>query len=168
VRLPPRSRFAVADNRVDNMELISSLLPSSLIGNLISLMSSSFGILKMLQSYLSPLFSRIATQPDLASIAVLVVVLFVSFKILGMAYRAVMFWVTLVFQLALWGGMAVLGLWVYNRGVDGFFEDVKGLMEHWGGELERYGGEYQRAKGMKEQQMRFAQKQGERKRNGWR
>ena len=44
-----------------------------------------------------------------------------------MMYRAVIFWVNLALRLVFWGGILVVGFWVYNRGPEGFVEDVQGL-----------------------------------------
>ena len=45
----------------------------------------------------------------------------------------------------------MLGLWVYNRGVDGFVSDVEELGMYWWGEYERFSGE---AKGWQREQER--------------
>lgn len=64
--------------------------------------------------------------------------LFVSLKILDMAYRAVLFWVKLVVRLVVWGSLAAMALWIWNRGADGFVEDIQDLMGYWMGEYERF------------------------------
>jgi hypothetical protein len=97
------------------------------------------------------------TQPDLTSILVLVVLLFASFKILDMAYRAVMFWVNLVLKLAFWGGLATMGFWVWHRGVDGFTEDVQNLIEFWAGSYQKYSGEVKKFQKQKEREMKMKQ-----------
>lgn len=114
-----------------------------------------------------PLFTRVLDKPDVASILVVVAALFISFKILDMMYRAVLFWVNLVFRLILWGGIAVIGLWIYNRGPDGFVNDVQDLVHTWAGEYEKYSSEVKRFQQDQEAQIRLqAKKQGGRK--GWR
>lgn len=83
-----------------------------------------------------------------------------------MMYRAVLFWVKLAYQIAIWGGIAILGFWLYNRGVDGFVEDVSGLAEYWTGEYHKYKGEVNRFQKAQEQQVRMkARQKGGR---GWR
>ncbi|KGO66072.1 Nuclear pore assembly and biogenesis protein, APQ12 [Penicillium italicum] len=77
----------------------------------------------VLQPYLvEPLSSFLASYssstPDLLSIVLLGLILIVSFKILGYAYRVVMFWVTLAFRLAFWGSILGLGWYVYSVGIE--------------------------------------------------
>ncbi|KAF2869885.1 nuclear pore assembly and biogenesis-domain-containing protein [Massariosphaeria phaeospora] len=139
----------------DYIHLLPRFLPPTLLSPLLTFLTTSFGVFKALQTHLSPLLARLATQPDVASILVLVTVLFVSFKILGMAYRAVMFWVKLAVRLALWGGIALVGLWVWSRGVEGFVDDVQGLAAFWMGEYERFGGEVKAWQREKEGQIRM-------------
>jgi hypothetical protein len=146
--------------------MASTILPPSLLSPLITTVTTLFGVLKTAQTHLSPLILRLTTQPDIASILVLIAVLFVSFKILGMAYRAIMFWVYLVFRLAFWIAIGLTGYWVYTRGVDGFVEDVTGLAEYWSGEYEKYSGEVKRYKGMQEGRLR-AQTRTPKGKSGW-
>ena len=40
-----------------------------------------------------------------------------------------MFWVNLGMTVGLWLGMAVLGVWVYSRGVEGVVGDARGLWD---------------------------------------
>jgi hypothetical protein len=82
-----------------------------------------------------------------------------------MMYRAVMFWVNMVIRLVFWGSILVLGMWVYNRGVDGFVEDVSGLMEYWGGEYEKYSGEVKRYQEVEKGQIKM---KAEQRKRGWR
>lgn len=82
-----------------------------------------------------------------------------------MMYRAVLFWVNMVIRLVLWGGLLILGFWIWSRGVDGFMDDVGGLFEHWTGEYEKYGGEIKKFQQQQEGQIRMKTEQ---KRRGWR
>ncbi|KAF2656649.1 hypothetical protein K491DRAFT_703938 [Lophiostoma macrostomum CBS 122681] len=141
----------------DYLPLLNNLLPPSLLSTLISLTTTTFGVFKTIQTNLTPLLQRLTTQPDLTSILVLVIILFASFKILDMAYRAVMFWINLVFKLVFWGGLTVLGYWVWHRGVDGFMEDVQGLVEHWTGSYEKYSGEVKKFQRQKERELKMKQ-----------
>lgn len=162
-----RPRLLSINIASDYANVLPRFLPPSLLNPLLTVLTTSFGILKTLQTHLSPLLLRLTTQPDIASLALLLIILFVSFKILDMAYRAVVFWISLVFKLVMWGGIIVLGFWVYNRGVDGFAEDVRELVEFWSGEYERYEGEVKRFKGMKEEQIRVRQGGKGSGRRGW-
>ncbi|PSN72757.1 hypothetical protein BS50DRAFT_628888 [Corynespora cassiicola Philippines] len=149
--------------------LLHNLLPPTLVSPLLTFLTTTFGLLKTAQTHLTPLLTRLTTQPDLASILALLAILFLSLKILDMAYRAVMFWVALTLRVVLWGGAAVVAWWVYTRGVEGFVEDLGALVEFWGGEVERYKGEVGRWKEVEERRIRMqAQQQQQQKRKGWR
>lgn len=151
----------------DYVTLLPRLLPPSIASPLLTLVTTAFGISRTLQTHLTPLFTRLITQPDAASILVVVAALFISFKILDMMYRAVLFWVNMVFRLVLWGGIGLIGLWVYNRGVDGFVQDVQELATKWAGEYEKYSGEVKQYQQAQEAQIRMQAKQQGGKR-GWR
>ncbi|KAF2131609.1 hypothetical protein P153DRAFT_199625 [Dothidotthia symphoricarpi CBS 119687] len=139
----------------DYITLLPTVLPASLASPILKFVTTSFGITQTLQSHLAPFLTRVITQPDVASIFALLVVFFISMKILDMMYRAVIFWVRMVFRLALLGAVVVLGLWVHNRGVDGFVADVQGLGEKWTGEYQRYSGEVKKFQAQKEDQIRM-------------
>ena len=86
-----------------------------------------------------------------------------------MMYRAVIFWVNLALRLVFWGGILVVGFWVYNRGPEGFVEDVQGLVEYWLGQYEMYSREVKGFQQQKEDQIRMkASAQQQQKRRGWR
>lgn len=72
-----------------------------------------------------------------------------------------------MFQLILYGGMAVLGVWIYTRGVEGFVEDVQDLGSRWLGEYERYSEEVKAFQQQQEQQVRMKAEQKP-SRRGWR
>ncbi|KAJ5494309.1 Nuclear pore assembly and biogenesis protein APQ12 [Penicillium fimorum] len=77
----------------------------------------------VLQPYLiEPLSNFLASysssMPDLLSIFLLAVILFVSIKIIDYAYRVVMFWVTLAFRLVFWGSILGVGWYVYSVGIE--------------------------------------------------
>jgi hypothetical protein len=77
----------------------------------------------VLQPYLiEPLSTFLASysssMPDLLSIFLLAVILFVSIKILDYAYRVVVFWVTLAFRLVFWGSILGVGWYVYSVGIE--------------------------------------------------
>lgn len=154
-----------ANTYPDYASLLPRLLPASLANPLLTLLTTSLGLTRTLQTHLSPLVTRLITQPDVATILALLAIFFVSLKILDMMYRAVMFWVNMVLRLVLWGSVVVLGLWVWNRGLDGFVDDVSGLMEYWGGEYEKYSGEVKKFQEQKEGQIRM---KAEQRKRGWR
>ncbi|KAF2264525.1 hypothetical protein CC78DRAFT_568229 [Lojkania enalia] len=120
------------------INLSSSMLPPTIYNPLLTTITTSLSIFKTLQAYLAPLLTRITTQPDIASLLVLAALLFLSLKLLDMAYRAVMFWVKLVFKLVLWGAIMFVSLWIYRRGFDGFVEDVEELAHFWSEEYENF------------------------------
>lgn len=156
----------LTNSSLDYVTLLPRLLPPSIASPLLTLVTTLFGITRTLQTHLQPLFTRLVTEPDAASILVVVAALFISFKILDMMYRAVLFWVNLVFRLVLWAGVGLIGLWVYNRGVDGFVQDVQDLAARWAGEYEKYSGEVKKYQQDQEAQIRLqAKQQGGR---GWR
>ncbi|GAB7365502.1 hypothetical protein MBLNU230_g6575t1 [Neophaeotheca triangularis] len=86
------------------------------------------------RAYLLPLITNLTQKPDLATIALLLVIFFISLKILNMLYQAVMFWVRLAWRIVFWGGAVLLGLWLYTRGPEGVMNDFGYWMEAWGRE----------------------------------
>ncbi|KAH7114498.1 nuclear pore assembly and biogenesis-domain-containing protein [Dendryphion nanum] len=137
----------------DYLPLLQSFLPPSLLTTLLKTITTTFGLLKTLQTHLSPFIARLTTSPDVTTLLLLAITLFLSFKILDMAYRAVMFWVRLVVRVAFYGSIVGVGLWVYSRGVDGFVEDVGGLMGFWAGEYERFSGDVKAFRREKEREI---------------
>lgn len=91
-------------------------------------------ILSTTKAYLLPLINHVVQKPDLASIALVLVILFLSLKLFNMLWQAVMFWVRLATRLAFWGGGLLVVLWLVNRGVDGAMEDVEYWSRIWKGE----------------------------------
>ncbi|KAL4941340.1 hypothetical protein BDV06DRAFT_5236 [Aspergillus oleicola] len=92
-----------------------------------------------------PLAHLLASMPDLASVLVLIFVLFISFKVLDYTRRAVMFWVWLTFRLVWWASVISLGIYMYQAGWEkvardlGFvFNFLVGLLETVGRQLEEY------------------------------
>ncbi|OAK98682.1 hypothetical protein IQ06DRAFT_327227 [Phaeosphaeriaceae sp. SRC1lsM3a] len=148
----------------DYASLLPRLLPSSLASPLLTLLTTGLGLTRTLQTHLSPLLTRVVTQPDIATILALLAIFFISLKILDMAYRAVMFWVNMVIRLVIWGSIVVLGMWIWNRGPEGFYEDICGLGEFWMGEYEKYSGE---VKSFREQDKGQINMKAEQRRRGW-
>lgn len=109
-------------------------LPSSLHQSAYFLTSATSRI-----SYaLNLLLDHVKQKPDIASIALLVLLLFISLQMLKLLYRTVIFWVTLAFRIVLYGGMAAIGLWFWTRGIDGVQEDFEGIVAYWNGQYEFY------------------------------
>ncbi|KAF1915188.1 nuclear pore assembly and biogenesis-domain-containing protein [Ampelomyces quisqualis] len=148
----------------DYASLLPRLLPSSIASPLLTLVTTALGLTRTLQTHFSPLLTRLVTQPDIASILALLAMFFISLKILDMAYRAVMFWVNMALRLVFWGVVVVLGMWMWNRGVDGFVEDVGGLVDYWTGKYEKYSGE---VKGFRERERGQIRVKAEQRRRGW-
>ncbi|KAL5116769.1 hypothetical protein ACEQ8H_005381 [Pleosporales sp. CAS-2024a] len=146
--------------------LLPRLLPLSLANPLLTLLSTGLGLTRTLQTHLNPLLTRLVTQPDVASILALVVILFISLKMLDMMYRAVLFWINMAIRLLMWGSILVLGMWVYQRGVDGFVDDVSGLAEYWMGEYAKYSSEVQAFRDMDKGQIQMKAEQRRRAANG--
>jgi hypothetical protein len=71
-----------------------------------------------------------------------------------MAYRAVMFWVFLAYRLVVWGAIITIGLWVYNRGLEGFVDDVRDLADYWTEQYQKYSDEVKYFQSQKEEQIR--------------
>lgn len=100
------------------------------------------------RSYVIPLVDHVRQKPDLASIVLVLIILFLSLKLLNMLWQAVMFWVRLATRIAFWSGAIVLLLWVFNRGVDGVVEDVGYWTRIWNGEYQYWKDQTQSAKAM--------------------
>ena len=83
------------------------------------------------KSWLLPLIDQVSQKPDLATIALLLIIVLVSLKILDMLWQTLLFWMRFVRRLVLWGGIAALGLWFWSRGPDGVLEDVQYWQGQW-------------------------------------
>jgi len=103
-----------------------------------SYLRSFYSFTATLRAYLLPLFNRVTTSPDLASIALLIIILFFSLKILDMAWRAVLFWVKLAARMVFWGALVLGSLYVWNRGVDGTVDDAQELALYWADQYAYY------------------------------
>ncbi|KAK2841598.1 hypothetical protein FQN49_006098 [Arthroderma sp. PD_2] len=89
--------------------------------------------LTYIQPYiLSPINALLASPPDLYSILALLLIFFISLKVLDYARRVIMFWVMLVFRLVFWG-VVLGGAWyAYTVGWEKVWHDtawVLGLLE---------------------------------------
>ncbi|KAI5251302.1 hypothetical protein E4T42_04443 [Aureobasidium subglaciale] len=89
-------------------------------------------------NYLLPVFQSLLEKPDLTKIALMLVILYISLKLLKMLVSSVLFWFRLAFRISFWGGLVVLAFWLSQRGVDGAAEDVGYWFRLWKGELDHY------------------------------
>lgn len=95
----------------------------------------------------------------------LLILLLVSLKILDMLYRAVLFWVRLAVQIAIYGTIALVGFWVYTRGFEGAFNDAQELVNHYSAVWNK---DYAHYKKQAEMHQRGGYAYGGRGREGWR
>ena len=65
-----------------------------------------------------------SSKPDLATLALLLIILFLSLKILNILVQTLLFWLRLAKRIAFWGGLLGLGVWMYTRGPEGVGEDL--------------------------------------------
>jgi hypothetical protein len=149
----------------DYAALLPRLLPPSFANPLLHVLTTAIGIGNTLTTHLAPFLNRLVTQPDVASILLLLVVLFISLKVLDMMYRMVLFWINLALRLAFWGAVLGMGLWVWQRGPDGAVADLQYFAEYWLGQYERYSSEIKTFQQQKEDQIRLQARQ---QKTGWR
>jgi hypothetical protein len=83
----------------------------------------------IIKAYTAPIIQAVTQKPDLATIALLLLIIFLSLKILNMLLSTVMFWFRLATKIIFWGSLAIAGLWMWTRGPEGVLEDLG----HWGG-----------------------------------
>jgi hypothetical protein len=101
-----------------------------------SYLQQAYRLLSTAQGYAQPLISKLFANPDLTTIALLLVIILVSLQILNMLYNQVMFWFRVARRMAFWGGLIGVALWMYARGPDGVAEDVRYWYETWNGEYQ--------------------------------
>ncbi|KAI9738595.1 MAG: hypothetical protein M1834_008099 [Cirrosporium novae-zelandiae] len=75
-------------------------------------------------SFLSKIPALPSELPDLSSIVLTLLAIFLALKILGMAVRTVWGWALFIFRLAFWGSLVVVGIWVYIRGLETTANDL--------------------------------------------
>lgn len=81
------------------------------------------------KSWMLQLVEQVSHKPDLATIALILVIVLVSLKLLDMLWQTMLFWLRLLKTVLFWGGLVALALWMWSRGPDGMMVD----MEHWWG-----------------------------------
>ena len=117
--------------------------------------------LSTVKSWLLLLVGQVSQKPDLATIALLLVVVLVSLKILNMLLQTVTFWLRMARRLAFWGGLVGLAVWMYTRGPDGVAEDVQFWYNTWDREYQYWQNQDRMANA------RSRQKLPNRKASGW-
>lgn len=73
---------------------------------------------------LSTFLTTSTAMPDLFSIVLLVIIFYISIRVLDYARRVIMFWVMLAFRLAFWGSVLGFAWYVYRVGIDTAGRDV--------------------------------------------
>ncbi|KAK3617928.1 hypothetical protein LTR56_001995 [Elasticomyces elasticus] len=99
---------------------------------------SFYNALNIAKSWLLHLIDQVSRKPDLATIALLLIIVLVSLKILDMLWQTLLFWVRLVRRVVFWGGAAALGMWLYSRGPAGMMEDLQYWQSTWSGEYSHW------------------------------
>lgn len=80
---------------------------------------------KFLNTAVPPLKSLTSSNPDLWSVFVLLLILYLSLLILSHTTRMLYSFLVTMIRMALVVAMAAVGFWMYQRGVDGFIADVR-------------------------------------------
>lgn len=76
------------------------------------------------------IFKAVLTeQPSLLSLALLAILLVISLKVLDMVRRTVIYWISLAIRLTIYVSVAIVGMWMYQRGVEQSLDDLRWLME---------------------------------------
>ena len=77
---------------------------------------------------LSPLLNNTDETPTLTSIIALVVIAYISIKFLDILRRQIISFITFAIKTIMWISIAVIGIYVYNRGVEESFEDLMAVV----------------------------------------
>ncbi|KAI4283076.1 MAG: hypothetical protein L6R38_002429 [Xanthoria sp. 2 TBL-2021] len=89
------------------------------------------------------LFSSVLTeQPSLASLALLAILLLVSLKLMDILRRTIISWIAFAIRMMMYASVMLVGVWVYQRGVEQSLEDlgwIIGLFAGLGEQGERMG-----------------------------
>ena len=64
-------------------------------------------------------------KSDLATVALVLCIVFVSLKILGMLWQTLLFWLRLARLIVFWGAPVLLAVWLWFRGPAGVWEDIE-------------------------------------------
>ncbi|KAF2214936.1 hypothetical protein CERZMDRAFT_36615 [Cercospora zeae-maydis SCOH1-5] len=105
----------------------------------------------MFKPVLNAAIESVLTKPDLATLALLLIIVFVSLKILNMVVGTVLWWLRLIKSVVFYGGLMGLALWMYTRGPVGASEDVGYWWGVWRGEYAHWSEQGRMARVMREQ-----------------
>jgi len=95
-----------------------------------------YGAAMTARNYLLAAFDELTrTSPSLTTIALLLIVLLISLKLLNMLVQAVMFWVRMAVRILFVSAIFFVGCWIWARGPEGVIEDATGVVQYWKGEF---------------------------------
>jgi hypothetical protein len=77
-----------------------------------------------------------------------------------MAYRAVLFWISLAYKLFMFSLVVTIGFWIYNRGPEGFMDDVGNMGNYWMAQYEKFSDEVNYYQSQKEEHIHRQQNRG--------
>ncbi|KAL8736272.1 MAG: hypothetical protein Q9166_000427 [cf. Caloplaca sp. 2 TL-2023] len=86
--------------------------------------------------------SVLTEQPSLASLALLAILLLVSLKLMDMLRRTIIAWIAFAIRMIMYATVMLMGVWLYQRGVEQSLEDagwILGLLGGLGEQGEQYG-----------------------------
>jgi hypothetical protein len=81
--------------------------------------------------FLSILDPQSNASPSWSTLLLLCVVLYLSLKVVDMLWRAIWFWTSFILKIILWLSIALAGLYVWTRGIEGSYEDLEYYVEYW-------------------------------------
>ena len=91
-------------------------------------------------------FSRLSDAPDIVTVVVLVLVAWISLRVLDILRRQIVYWISVALKLLLWAAVALIGFYVYQRGVEQSLEDFGWVLGYFAG-LENEGERLGQTKG---------------------
>ncbi|MCJ1394036.1 hypothetical protein MMC18_006914 [Xylographa bjoerkii] len=116
------------------------------------------------------IFSRLSDAPDIATLVVLIILAYISMKVLDILRRQIIYWISVTLKLLLWASLALIGFYVYQRGIEQSLEDLGWVLGYFAA-LEDEGERLGQTKGnSKMAQARRAERQAPRGRTrggGW-
>ena len=116
------------------------------------------------------LHSMSSDSPDLVTLAALAIVFIISIRVLDYMRKTVIGWITFAIKFGMWAAVALVGVYVYQRGVEQSLEDfgwVWGLLQGLGEEGEKVGGAKARGRERDARRMAGAGKRGRTRGGGW-
>ena len=135
----PTLEFLILTALIEWLDVLRSNLSASQLRTLYNFVTAINNSVSYAINYTLALVSTITgASPSLETIDLLVFILFISLNILNMLWKWVKWWVDLTLRLAFWGGLVVVGAWVWSRGPDGFIEDLQELAAYWNEEYRFY------------------------------